>query len=260
VTVVPPEPPIAPPLAALLALEMRAGLELLGLVPALPWLRAAPRGCGSPVLVLPGYLADDVATRALRWFLRDRGHYVHGWRLGRNFGPRPDTVQGIAARLMALHERHGQRIALVGWSLGGIYARELARHFPDHVRQVITLGTPFRDVNATTVARLQRLGIGPRPDDRVAAFVERLSEPLPVPSTSILSRTDGIVAWRSCVEVPGPNRETIAVESSHTGMPHHPAVLLVLADRLAQPDGAWRPFDAERACRWPLLRAWPVAA
>jgi pimeloyl-ACP methyl ester carboxylesterase len=254
------EPPIAPPLAALLALEMRAGLELAGLLPAMPWLRSAPRGCGSPVLVLPGYLASDIATRALRWFLRERGHHVHGWRLGRNLGPAPETVQGLAARLIALHERHGQRVAIVGWSLGGIYARELARHFPDHVRHVITLGTPFRDVNATTVARLQRLGIGPRPDDRVAGFVERLREPLPVPSTSIFSYSDGIVAWRSCLEVGGPESESIAVESSHTGMPHHPAVLLVIAERLAQADGAWRPFVADAIGGWPLLRAWPVAA
>lgn len=255
----PHELPIAPPNAALIALEMRAGLELAGLLPALPWLRAAHRGCGSPVLVLPGYLASDASTRALRWFLRDRGHHVHGWRLGRNLGPEPDTVQGLAARLMALHERHGQRVALVGWSLGGIYARELARHFPNHVRQVITLATPFRDVGATTVARLQRLGIGPRPDERVTAFTERLREPLPVPSTSILSYTDGIVAWRSCLEVPGPERETIAVDSSHTGIVHHPAVLLVLAERLAQADGAWRRFVPDGVSRWPLLRCWPVA-
>jgi pimeloyl-ACP methyl ester carboxylesterase len=115
------------------------------------------------VLVLPGYLADDRSTRALRWFLRDRGYHAHAARLGRNFGPTPETVSGLVERLEALFDRHGRKVSLVGWSLGGIYARELARAFPDRVRLVITLASPFRDPTASTVGRLQRLGIGPRP-------------------------------------------------------------------------------------------------
>jgi pimeloyl-ACP methyl ester carboxylesterase len=198
----------------------------------------------SPVLVMPGWLAGDTSTRALRWFLRDRGYHAHAWRLGRNRGPTPEAIAGMIARLQALHARHGRRVSLVGWSLGGIYARELARRFPDMVRQVITLASPFRDTNATTVARLYRSGLirPPRTPDPDAEVQRRLRTPLAVPSSSLYSRTDGIVAWRSCLDDPGPTRENIAIRASHCGIGHHPAAMLVIADRLSQPEGTWRPY------------------
>ena len=223
---------LAPPSPALLALEGRAWLELAALVPALPALARAPRGDGHPVLVVPGYLADDRSTRALRWFLRDRGYHVHAWRLGRNMGPNDDTVGGLVERLAAIHRRHGRRVSLVGWSLGGIYVRELARAFPDHVRLVVTLASPFRDPLASNVARLARLGLGPRPVERPRIPIDRLRAPLAVPTTAFYSVTDGIVAWRSCLVDPGPLAENLAVRSSHCGMGHHPTVLLAIADRL----------------------------
>ncbi len=223
---------LRPPSPALFALEGRAWLEFAALVAALPFLSRAPRGDGHPVLVLPGWLASDFSTRALRWFLRDRGYHVHGWRLGRNMGATPEIVSGLGRRFVALRERHGRKLTLIGWSLGGIYARELARRFPDDVRQVITLASPFRDVSATLVARLRRGG-GERPG---------LAAPLSVPMTAIYSRTDGIVAWRSCLADDGPLSENVEVMSSHCGMGHHPGVLLVIADRLSQAEGAWRPY------------------
>jgi pimeloyl-ACP methyl ester carboxylesterase len=193
---------------------------------------------------MPGWLAGDTSTRALRWFLRDRGYHAHAWRLGRNRGPTPEAIAGMIARLQALHARHGRRVSLVGWSLGGIYARELARRFPDMVRQVITLASPFRDTNATTVARLYRSGLirPPRTPDPDAEVQRRLRTPLAVPSSSLYSRTDGIVAWRSCLDDPGPTRENIAIRASHCGIGHHPAAMLVIADRLSQPEGTWRPY------------------
>jgi pimeloyl-ACP methyl ester carboxylesterase len=250
-----PSTPIAPPSLALLAFEGRAWLELAALVPALPALAGAPRGDGHPVLVLPGYLADDRSTRALRWFLRDRGYHGHAWRLGRNHGPTDETVAGLVERLRALHERHGRRVSLVGWSLGGIYARELARAFPDRVRLVITLASPFRDPLVSNVARLSALGFGPRPETGPSVPLEKLRAPLPVPTTSFYSETDGIVAWRSCLSDPGPLAENLAVRSSHCGMGHHPTVLLAIADRLAQPEGAWRPFAARPSVWWPFVPA-----
>jgi hypothetical protein len=233
---------IRPPSPALFALEGRAWLEFAALLPALPFLARAPRGDGHPVLVLPGWLASDRSTRPLRWFLRHRGYHVHGWKLGLNLGPSPDTVAGLGRRFLALRDGHGgRRLTLIGWSLGGIYARELARRFPADVRQVITLASPFRDLSATSVPRPFR---GRRMNGDEAS---RLRAPLPLPTTSIYSRSDGIVAWQSCLVDEGPHSENIEVQSSHCGMGHHPGVLLVIADRLAQADGAWRPYAVRPA-------------
>ena len=228
---------ILPPSPLLFALEGRAWLEFAALVPALPLLARAPRGDGHPVLVLPGWLAGDGSTWALRRFLRDRGYHAHGWRLGRNLGPDERTVEGLGRRFRALRARHRRKLSLIGWSLGGIYARELARRFPADVRQVITLASPFRAPAASRAARLYRRWNGAHPAPRAP-----LDAPLPVPATSIYSRTDGVVGWQSCLQDEGPLAENIEVRSSHCGMGHHPGVLLVIADRLAQPEGAWRPY------------------
>ena len=243
---------LAGPSPALLALEARAWLEFASLIPAFPLLRAAPRGDGHPVLVLPGWLASDRSTQALRWFLRDRGYHTHGWRLGRNHGPSSAIVAGMAERLAGLRRRHGRPVSLVGWSLGGVYARELSRRYPADVRQVITLASPFRDPDATN-AMITRLA-GKRPP-RSPDVLARLRSPLSVPTTAIYSRTDGIVAWQSCVEPRGPQSESIEVGTSHCGMGHHPAALLVIADRLAQPEGTWRHFEPSGWSRVPFLSA-----
>ena len=240
------------PSAGLMALEARAWLEFASLVPALPILQTAPSGDGHPVLVLPGWLASDRSTQALRWFLRRRGYHAHGWRLGRNHGPTSEIVSGMAERLTLLRARHGRPVSLVGWSLGGIYARELARRRPDDVRQVITLASPFRDPDATNFLITRLAGERPARPPEVLA---RLRSPLPVPTTAIYSRTDGIVAWQSCVEPRGPRSESVEVRTSHCGMGHHPAALLVIADRLAQPEGKWRHFEPTGWSRVPYLSA-----
>lgn len=244
-------PPITPPPRGLLLLEGRALLELAALVPAYPFLRRAPKGDGHPVLVLPGFMANDFSTRTLRRFLRERGYGAHGWKLGRNTGPSDRVVTGLAERLAELRRRYDERVSLIGWSLGGIYARELARHFPSEVRQVITLASPFRAPEASNVPRFLVGRRGAHPNE--AALREQLSAPLTVPTTSIWSRTDGIAAWRSCVVEDGPLSENIEVEASHLGIGHHPVVLLTLADRLAQADGAWKPFQPPAGWRWPLV-------
>src|SRR5690349_2212462 len=245
--------PIRPPRAGLLLLETRALLELAALLPAYPFLRRAPRGDGHPVLVLPGFMASDFSTRTLRRFLRDLGYAAHGWKLGRNVGPSPELVGRLVERLQELRARHGRRISLIGWSLGGIYARELARRFAPDVRQVITLASPFRDVEATNVpsflrARARRRGL---PDE--ADYRRILDAPLPVPTTAIYSRTDGIAAWKSCCLEEGPFSESLEVESSHLGIGHHPVALLAIADRLAQAEDAWKHFTPPPGWRWPLV-------
>jgi alpha-beta hydrolase superfamily lysophospholipase len=202
------------------------------------------------VLVLPGFMASDFSTRTLRRFLAERGYAAHGWKLGRNTGPSERVVSGLAERLAELRRRYDRRVSLIGWSLGGIYARELARHFPAEVRQVITLASPFRAPEASNVPRFLVGRRGAHPSE--AALRERLSAPLAVPTTSIYSRSDGIAAWRSCLVEAGPLSENIEVESSHLGIGHHPVVLLTIADRLAQKEEAWKPFRTPSGWRWPL--------
>jgi pimeloyl-ACP methyl ester carboxylesterase len=213
----------------------------------IPVLRHAPKGDGHPVLVLPGFTAGDVSTRPMRWFLRDRGYFTHGWRLGRNLGPTERIIDGMRARVEALLAQHGQRITIIGWSLGGIYAREIARSAPAAVRQVITLGSPFRLTgrpgasNAEPLFKLVSPMFQEAPPERLVPEDRRPR--LPVPATAVYTRTDGIVPWQSCVESTGPRRESIEVRGSHSGLGHHPAVLLTIADRLAQPEGTWERFE-----------------
>jgi hypothetical protein len=250
----PPEPRRRPRFG-LLALEARAVLELAALAPAYPFLRRAPRGDGHPVLVLPGFTGGDFSTGALRAFLRDRGYAAYGWKLGRNLGPTPEVIRGIAVRLDQLRKRHGRKVSLIGWSLGGIFARELARRFPHDVRLVITLASPFRDILATNVptAMRQRRNLTLPAE----VFQQYLRAPIPVPMTAIFSKTDGIASWKGCMADPGPMTENIEVESSHLGIGHHPVVLLTIADRLAQPEGEWKPFEPPKGWRWPLVpRVW----
>jgi pimeloyl-ACP methyl ester carboxylesterase len=244
------------PGVGLLLLEGRAVLEMAALLVAYPLLRRAPRGDGHPVLVLPAFMTSDFSTRALRGFLRDRGYAAHGWKLGRNTGPTPETVAALVQRLHELRRRYDRRVSLIGWSLGGVYARELARVFPSDVRQVLTLASPFRDLEATNVPTFLLARRRPHPDE--AAFRERLRLPLQVPMTAIFSRTDGIASWRSCVAEPGLHSESIEVESSHLGIGHHPVVLLTIADRLRQAEDAWKPFRPPAGWRWPFVPAsWP---
>jgi hypothetical protein len=245
--------PIRPPPRGLLLLEARVLLELAALLPAYPVLRRGARGDGHPVLVLPGLMASDFSTRTLRAFLRSRGYQTYGWKLGRNLGPNPEMAAHLVERLQELRARHDRRLSLIGWSLGGVYARELARRFPADVRQVVTLASPFRDVEATNVPRFLRAFARRRPLPDESTYREHLAAPLPVPTTAIYSRSDGIAAWRSCREEPGPFSENIEVESSHLGIGHHPVVLLTIADRLAQPEGAWKPFVPPPGWRWPLV-------
>jgi pimeloyl-ACP methyl ester carboxylesterase len=214
-------------------------------------LRWLPSGDGHPVVVLPGFLGDDHSTHALRYHLRCLGYVTHGWRLGRNLGPTAAVVEGLAQLVGSLAERHGCTVSLVGWSLGGIYARELAFTRPELVRTVITLGSPFRalDASGTRADRLYR-----RYEKRHDAAYRAPSYapptgPLRVPSTAVYTRTDGVVAWRDCIQSSGPISENIEVIGSHCGLGHHPAVIYAVSDRLARPDGEWTPFRPPAALR-----------
>ena len=235
---------LRPPSRTLMFLEGRAFHELGAFLGALPLLSLAPKGDGHPVLVLPGLVASDTSTRPLRSFLKSRGYAVSGWRQGRNLGLRDGVQHAMVDLVRELSDNNGRKISLVGWSLGGLYARQLAKMMPDRVRSVITLGSPFAgNPKATNAWRVYELASGRRADEEDVRFGGSLAETPPVPTTAIFSRTDGICAWQGCMEKPSSLSENIEVESSHCGMGHHPAVVYAVAERLAQPEGQWAPFD-----------------
>jgi pimeloyl-ACP methyl ester carboxylesterase len=235
-----------PPSRTLLFLEGRALWELGAFVGSLPLLNSAPRGDGHPVLVLPGLIASDVSTRPLRAFLRGRGYAAHGWGLGRNLGPREGVEEGMLQRLLELHQRYERKVSLIGWSLGGVFARELAKQAPHTVRQVITLGSPFAgDPRATNAWRVFEWASGQKVPERGSRRIDRLREAPPVPSTAIYSRSDGICAWQACREISGPQADNIEIVGSHCGLGHNPAAVYAIADRLAQPEDGWTKFERE---------------
>jgi pimeloyl-ACP methyl ester carboxylesterase len=233
---------VAPPSRLLQLLETRASWEFAAGLAAWPWLHLAPRGDGHPVLVLPGLVASDGSTRVLREYLKGRGHAVHGWGLGRNYGPRPGIEDAMLATIDKLHADSGRRVSLVGQSLGGVYARALAAQRPDAVRSVISLGSPITGHPRSSNAwRVYEFTSGQSSHDPLRW--QRVTQAPSVPATSIYSRSDGVVAWQSSVGKTSPMAENIEVVSSHIGMAVHPAVLFAVADRLAQPEGAWQPFE-----------------
>lgn len=226
----------------------RSAADFVTLLAATPWLARAPHGDGHQVLVLPGLLATDTSTVPLRRFLRHLGYAVHGWKLGRNRGPTSAVVEDLPKAVERLSDRYSESITLIGWSLGGVYARRLARARPELVRQVITLGSPYAMTHPDQSHATNTFN---RHAHRHVEDVRQILHPLPipVPATSIYSKSDGIVAWQTCREDPGPYRESIAVQCSHLGFGHHPAVLWLVADRLALPRGEWHPFSAPRKLR-----------
>ena len=235
------------PARGLFALEpARAGRELVARVLAEPTLRRAPKGDGHHVLVMPGLGGSDLSTRVMRAFLRRLGYFVHAWRLGRNLGPTDHIIDGLAERFGTLSG--DSRITLIGHSMGGIYARELARRAPDRVRQVVTLGSPVRwrrGAQSNVSGVYQRLS--PLHSERVKEAPRNYNPALPpVPLTAIFTKRDGVVPWQACVFEPDDKHQCIEVRGSHTGLIHNVASLQVVADRLAQPDGTWKPFVERR--------------
>jgi pimeloyl-ACP methyl ester carboxylesterase len=233
---------------ALFMRESIAVAELGACLMAVPLWPLGARGDGHPVLVLPGLLQSDISTLPLRMFLASRGYSVYGWGRGRNTGRADAIDRHLLKRVAELHARHGPKVSLVGWSMGGVFARVLAHELAGSVRQVITLGSPFAgNPKASNAWRLYELLSGQSADD--CELSARFRAPPGVPTTSVYSKKDGIVAWRTCLNEPGPQAENIAVASSHCGMGFHPSVLFTIADRLAQPESEWRPSAARsRAC------------
>jgi pimeloyl-ACP methyl ester carboxylesterase len=233
----------------LLMLEGRAPWEYAALVAASPWLRRLPPGDGHSVLVLPGLGASDFSTQPLRAFLGRLGYDVHPWRQGFNFGPRHGVLHRVGEQVKAIAHDSGRPVSVIGWSLGGIYAREVAKRATEAVRCVVTLGTPFTGhPKANNAWRFYEVVSGQKVDD--PALTAQIRLPPPVPTTSIYSRSDGIVAWPCSLNEPAPHTENVEVRASHVGMGMNPLALYAVADRLAQDPARWVPFDVQGARRW----------
>ena len=235
---------LQPPSLFLMLAETRALFEFNSSVMLSPLLMRAPRGDGHPVLALPGFLASDLSMAPMRRYLKELGYDTYAWKMGRNFGGVSSKRSALRDLLTGIHEQTGRKVSLVGWSLGGIYARDLALQLPDMVRPVITLGSPFaNDIRATNATRLYEALSGEAVDDN-PEIRQAIAGDLPVPATSVYSRTDGIVNWHTSLLRPSKTAENIEVHfASHIGLGVNPAALWAVADRLAQAEGEFRHFD-----------------
>lgn len=235
-------------------LEGRALLEM-ALLPALyPVLSNTPHGDGHPVLLVPGFTAGDSTLVGLSAFLRTRGYHVETWGLGQNTGFKLKFSHALEQKLRFMHHRHRRKVSMVGWSLGGVYAFYTAHAAPECVRSVVSLGSPMRfSVNEFEVPLLVKAiyrylahPMGPVAHlANVRAKV--LRAPPPVPSTCIFSMTDGIVPPEAARidDTDDDQHENIWVPGSHVGLGFNAAVMWILANRLAQREGEWKPFDPE---------------
>ena len=235
--------PVPSPSWSLLGAEpLRALIEYASLRLKAPTVEP---GDGHPVVVFPGLASDRHVMGPLMSFCRDLGYQVHDWGRGFNTGPKGDVGEWLAALAsdVDLLAPSHERISLVGWSLGGVYAREIAKLLPQRVRQVVTIGTPFAgSADQTNAGLVYRLLNGQVPAVDEDPLLDLAAAP-PVPTTSIYSRSDGIVAWQACIQADAEsNAENVEIEGSHCGMGWNPAVLSVVADRLGQSDGHWKPY------------------
>ncbi|HRK27433.1 MAG TPA: hypothetical protein PK239_09100 [Chitinophagales bacterium] len=232
--------------------EVRTVFELGMYVAAYPLLRLTPpKGDGHPIMVLPGFMTGDLTTVPLRHFLNGLGYNAYPWNMGPNLADQQVELP-LMKRVMRLYNRHNQKVTLIGWSLGGVYAREIARVIPDYVRQVITLASPFAGIdkpnNAVWIYQLIKGGASKA--DISPDLLDRIKRPVPVPTTAIYSKYDGVVSWQHCIEQQEtPITQNIEVECSHSGFGHHPAVLMCVAELLAQPEDNWQKYNKTEGWR-----------
>lgn len=232
----------------------RAALEFSSLPVAWRLLKnKLPKGDGHPVLFFPGFLTGDIYTSQIRDCVTVQGFKTYSWEYGMNLGLDDNLAKHLKQRLQEVYEENGgQKVSLVGYSLGGIYARELAREFPHMVRGVVTLGTPFGkldDLDNATAIPLEKIYQLLHPDAGVLTRADigpRSLTPPPVPTTSIYSRNDGVVNWQASLNPAARQAENIEVFGSHLGMTFNPMTIAAVVDRLAQPEGKWQKFDPAR--------------
>ena len=249
----PPPSPARPPSRLFAFAEPRAVLELAAFYAMRPYLSNLPKGDGHPVLVLPGFLASDGSTAPLRKLLKQLGYDARGWGLGRNVRIDAPRVHEMESKLLKIYRETGRKVSIVGWSLGGVFAREMAKTHPEAVRLVISLGSPISDDRRhSNAARLFEYLNGTDPEPIRQGRFKDLHLAPPVPTTSILTKSDGVVHWRGSVQQRGhhPHTENIEVLASHCGLGFNPSAVIAIADRLLQPEGHWEPFEPRLSQRW----------
>jgi pimeloyl-ACP methyl ester carboxylesterase len=199
-------------------------------------------GDGRPVLVMPAFFAGDWQTEPLRAFLATKGYAVYGWELGANIGPTDVILHGIERRLDDVRAEHGgAKVTLIGHSLGGVFARELAKKRPEAVRQLIVLTSPIRAPTASFLVPIYDL-LSRWYSEDAEKLEAKLNEPPTIPVTAIYTRSDGIIAWESALEAAGPRRENVEVSGAHITMARNFDAWRVIVDRLRLGEGAWRPY------------------
>ncbi len=195
-------------------------------------LQSMPTGNGHGVMVIPGFMSEDDFNQPLVGFLRELDYNACGWGQGRNLGPGSFSKTQMEADLAGMAAAGDGRVSLIGHSLGGIYAREVARMQPDTVDQVITLGTPFgegRDTGSNASRLYDSLNPGARNNPRQAD----LNIPPPVPTTAIYTKADGVVNWRTSLQQGlYPHVHNIEVLGSHIGLTVNPLVWYWVSHKL----------------------------
>ena len=234
------------------ATEFRALLEMATLPYSLPLLLSAPQGDGHPVLLMPGFMASEASLIALKLVLGNRGYDVHTWGLGRNVGFQNKHASALEQKIRHLHHTSGRKVSLIGWSLGCVFGLYGAHQAPECVRMLITLGSPVSvdpegSKSPPMVQALYRLiahPLGPEAHSmqpRVKKLREKRAPPLPM--SCLYSVTDGVVPPQEATIDGDPAlHENIRVPGSHTGLGFNAIVLWIVAERLAQPEGQWKPF------------------
>lgn len=210
-----------------------------------------PDGNGEPVLFLPGFIQSDRSLTYLRKCVSEKGYHSYGWANGINTGPTEYNIQKIKERLKYIHEKHGTKVALVGHSLGGVLARELSRDYPSMVSQVITLGSPFGmsaewDKINPVIKSLFQFVHSNNPLVSDEQLMKQLLQPPPVPTTSVYTRNDVIVDWKTSINPKAKFTENIEVDTTHTGMCANQSCYVVIMDRLSQSEYKWKPFDKKK--------------
>ena len=231
-----------------LATEGHRALFELGTYFPYKFLSRHPRlGDGHNVLVLPGFMATDVSTSPLRSFLKDIGYAPHGWGAGRNYGS-DLYLEMLIERVEDLFLTSRTKVSLIGWSLGGVFAREIAKAKPNLIRQVITLGSPFGGITKPNNAMwiYEMLTDGRGTEDVDPDLLAGIPKPALVPTTAIYSKEDGVVPWQTCIEsIVSPIHQNIQVYGSHLGLGVNPSVLKIIKDRLQIERHNWYPFESK---------------